>query len=112
MSIRMIRGMGFGVVWLAALAGTVLFAPDARADSQRYLCDQVQIVDGHGVGTGNCVSAGGGAPAMGLISGAFDITRRADSYTVHCADNGDMATGESWLPGEVNGVAAQCVPVS
>ncbi|MVU82548.1 hypothetical protein GPX89_35625 [Nocardia sp. ET3-3] len=110
MSIRRIRGMGIGVVWLAMVAGTAAIAPATAADTQRYVCDQVQIVDGHGVGTGNCVSAGGGAPAMGLITGAFDIARRTDNYTVHCKDNGGMATGESWLPGEVNGAAAQCAP--
>ncbi|MGW4351466.1 hypothetical protein ACWELJ_05190 [Nocardia sp. NPDC004582] len=78
-------------------------------DGQRYVCDQVEITtDGHGIGSGNCVSAGGGAPAMGLISGAFDIVRRGDDFTVHCQDNGGMATGESWLPGEVNGATTHC----
>lgn len=108
MKSRTARTAVLAMVWPAVFAAGLAVAPPAQADTQRYLCDQIQIVDTHGIGTGNCVSAGGNAPAMGLITGAFDITRRSDNYTVHCNDNNGMATGESWLPGEVNGVAAHC----
>lgn len=112
MRIRMVRGVGFGVVGLAIFTAAVAVSPAAHADRQLYVCDDVQVtMDGHGLGTGNCVSAGGGAPAMGLITGAFDISRRSDNYTVHCSDNGGT-TGESWLPGEVNGGSTQCAPTS
>ncbi|MGV9666218.1 hypothetical protein [Nocardia niigatensis] len=101
------------MIGLATLVGVGAVAPAAHADGQRYLCDVVSMTtDGHGIGTGNCVSAGGGAPAMGAITGAFDIAQRSDNYTVHCYDNGGGATGEAWLPGEVNGFGTHCAPTS